>query len=169
MKKTWNVEIRDQLIPIQAEAVCMQSRVKVEARGKTLLENKKPLRVLTGDVLPFSYQGETFELALHGPYMDLIHNGVSQSYRRPVRTTDTFPSWAIPWFSLAMMLPVWSKGGLLPLVLAFFGMWGIAVISRIPLWKRFSRFFICLCIALATWLLYFGLAMLLSGMLFTDA
>lgn len=147
----------------------LQSRVELDARGKVLLTETKRMRLLTGDVLPFEYMGHTFELAIHGPYVDLVMDGISQSYRRPVRTVDTFPLWAVPWFSLCLMLPVWTQAGLIPLLLAFFGMWGIAVASRVPLWKPFTRFFICMMIALGVWLLYLGLAMVLSGMLFTDA
>lgn len=169
MKKTWNVEIGKKQIPMTVEMNALQNRVQLDARGTRLIDDTKTLRFFVGDVLPFEYMGHSFELLIHGPYVDLTMDGISQSYRQPVRTVDSFPLWTVPWFSLCLMLPVWTRAGLIPTLLGLSGMWSIAIVSRIGLWKASTRFFITMCIALAAWLLYFGLALLLSGMLFTKA
>ncbi|MGI6441925.1 MAG: hypothetical protein ACOX00_08445 [Peptoniphilaceae bacterium] len=168
MNKTWMIEIGKKTVPIHLQMNRLQTHLRLEAEGHVLLEKNKAFRILTGDVLSFSYKGHTFELLVHGPYVDIVMDGISQSYRRPVQALEAFPIWVVPWFSLCLMLPVYTQAGLIPLLLAFAGMWGISILSRIPLFKPFTRFFISMCIALAAWLLYFGLAMLLSGTLFTN-
>lgn len=168
MKKSWMIEIGKKTVRMTLDMPPLQNHLQLDADGKILLDDTKPMRLFTGDVLPFDYMGHTFELLIHGPYTDIAMDGISQSYRQKVQSVDTFPWWTVPWFSLCIMLPVWTQAGLIPLLLAFFGMWGISIVSRIGLWKPFTRFFICLCIALSVWLLYFGLAMLLAGTLFTN-